>query len=101
MGSESAGFEQAAGDVVGEVAEAEGGAAEVFEAAVDRLGRAVGGAGSVEEREDVDGALFQGASEASDLDERGGTPLLTASMTACIICLPSFLSGSRYAATMR
>lgn len=44
----------------------------MFEASVDRLGRAVGGAGSVEEREDVDGALFQGASEASDLDERGG-----------------------------
>ena len=35
VGSEAAGVEQAAGDVVGQVAEAEGGAAEVFESAVD------------------------------------------------------------------
>lgn len=33
--------------------------AEVFEAAVDRLGRAVGRAGQVEERENVRGALLQ------------------------------------------
>ena len=36
MGFESSCFEEAAGDVVGEVAEAEGGAAQVFESAVDR-----------------------------------------------------------------
>ena len=42
-----------------QVPEAEGGAAEVFEAAVDRLGRAVGRAGPVEEREDVRGTLLQ------------------------------------------
>lgn len=41
VGSKSAGFEQASGDVVGEVSEAEGGVAEVFESSVDCLGRAV------------------------------------------------------------
>ena len=35
MGFESAGFEEAVGDVVGGVVEAEGGAAEVFEVAVE------------------------------------------------------------------
>ena len=44
MGSEASGFEQASGDVVREVAEAEGGAAEVFEAAgsVDQTTPALG-----------------------------------------------------------
>lgn len=50
-----------------EVPEAEGGAPEVLEAAVDRLRRAVAGAGSVEEREDVGGALLHGAGELADL----------------------------------
>ena len=40
---------------MGEVAEAERGAAEVLEPAVDGLGGAVAGAGAVEEREDVRG----------------------------------------------
>lgn len=35
MGSGSSGFEEATGDVVGEVSEAEGDAAEVLEAAVE------------------------------------------------------------------
>jgi len=38
---EAAGLQQGSGDVVGEVAEAEGGAAEVFEASVDGLGGSV------------------------------------------------------------
>lgn len=42
----------------------------MLEAAVDGLRGAVGGAGVVEEREDVGGALFQGAAEASQLYER-------------------------------
>lgn len=53
MGSEASGFEDGAGDVVREVAESQGDASEVFEAAVDGLGGSVGGVGSVEEREDV------------------------------------------------
>lgn len=57
-----------------EVPEAEGGAPEVLEAAVDRLRRAVAGAGSVEEREDVGGALLHGAAELADLDQRRRNP---------------------------
>lgn len=72
MGSESSGFEQTPRDVVGQVPEAEGGAAQVFEPPVDGLGGAVAGAGPVEEREDVRGALLQGAAELVDLDERRG-----------------------------
>ena len=48
---------KASGDVVGEVAEPEGGAAEVFKSAVDRLRRAVAGAGPVEVGEHIAGAL--------------------------------------------
>ena len=55
-----------------EVAEAEGGAAEVFESAVDRLCRAVRGAGSVEVAEDIAGALLQRASKFSHLDKACG-----------------------------
>ena len=58
-------------DIVREIAEAEGRAAEVLEPSVDRLRRPVAGAGSVEEREHVRGALLQRPAEASDLDERG------------------------------
>lgn len=57
---------------MGEVAEAERGAAQVLEAPVDRLGRAVAGAGPVEEREDVRGALLHRATELADLHQRGG-----------------------------
>ena len=39
-GAESASFEERSGDVVGEVAKAQSGAAEVFEPAVDRFGGA-------------------------------------------------------------
>jgi hypothetical protein len=42
-------------------------AAEVFEAAVDRFGGAVGCAGPVEVGEHVGGALGQGAAERDDL----------------------------------
>ena len=69
MGSESAGFEQGSGDVVGEVAEAEGGAAEVFEASVDGFGGAVAGAGPVEVGQHVGGALLEGAAEGGDLGQ--------------------------------
>ena len=72
MGSEPAGFEQRSGDVVGEVAESEGGAAEVFEAAVDRFGGAVGGSGSVEVGQHVRGSLGQRPPERVDLGQRFG-----------------------------
>ena len=72
MGSEASGFEQAACDVVREIPEAERGAAEVFESAVDRLCWPVRCAGAIEEREDVGGTLAHGAAEPADLYERGG-----------------------------
>ena len=68
---EAAGLQEAPGDVVGEVAEAEGGAAEVFEPAVEGLGRAVAGAGPVEVGEHVAGPLVQGATEPPQLDQSG------------------------------
>ena len=70
-GSESAGFEQRACDVVRQVPESEGAAAEVFDPAVDGLGGAVRRAGPVEEREDVCGALLEGPAELADLGQRG------------------------------
>ena len=70
MGSEPAGLEQAPGDVVGQVPEPECGAAEVFEAAVDRFGRAVAGPRMVEVGEHVGGALLQRPAEFRDLDQR-------------------------------
>ena len=60
------------GDVVGEVAEAESGAAQVLQAAVDRFGWTVAGAGPVEVGQYVSGSLAQGAAELGDLDQRPG-----------------------------
>ncbi len=48
---------------------------EVFEAAVDGLGGAVGGAGPVEERRDVAGASFECEAEPAWLDQRVGHSL--------------------------
>ena len=72
VGSETAGFEKALGDVVGEVAEAECGPAQVFEPAADCFGGAVAGAGVIEEREDVIPAFCKGAAESCDLDQAAG-----------------------------
>lgn len=72
MGSDAAGFEEAGGDVVGKVAEVEGGASEVFEASVDGSGGAVARSRVVKVREDVLGAAVQGSSESADLDQGGG-----------------------------
>jgi hypothetical protein len=71
VGSEAAGFQQGSGDVVGEVAEAECAAAQVFQAAVDGFGGAVAGAGPVEVGEHVGGAAGQGPAEGDDLAQRG------------------------------
>lgn len=69
MGSEASGFEEAADDVVGEVAETEGRAAEVPEPTIDRLRWTVAGAGPVEERQHVLRALGQRPVQLSQLDE--------------------------------
>lgn len=52
---------------MGQVPEAEGDTAEVFESVVDGLGGAVGGAWPVEEREHVSGAPVQGPAQAAYL----------------------------------
>jgi hypothetical protein len=59
-GSEASGLEQAPRDVVGQVAEAKCGSAEVLESAMGRLGRPVAGAPSVEVGNDVGGAELLG-----------------------------------------
>lgn len=69
--SESAGVEQASGDVVVEVAEAKGYAPEGLEPSVDGLGRPVRAVGVVEEREDVRHAAFEGASECDEFGASG------------------------------
>ena len=70
MWSESAGFEECAGDVVGEVAEAEGQATQVLEATVHGFGRSVARARPVEVGQDVAGASGQGAAELAQFYQR-------------------------------
>ena len=57
-----------------EVAESEGGAAEVLESAVDGLGGSVGGAGPVEVGQDVTGSSGEGPAECAELVQGGGDP---------------------------
>ena len=95
MGSESAGFEQTPRDIVREVPEAQGGAAEVLETSVDRLGRPVAGTWPVEEREDVGGALLMVRPSLRISTSAAGTPVVIVAITACMACLAFFLSGSR------
>lgn len=64
--SEASGFEEGAGDVVGEVAEAEGGAAQAFEAAVDGFGVSVRGSRMREEREDIVFVSVQGPPQPTE-----------------------------------
>ena len=52
---------------MGEVAESQGDAAEVFESAVDGLGGPVGGAGVVEVGQDVGSTCGQGVAQCDDL----------------------------------
>lgn len=76
MGSEAAGLEQASGDVVGQIAEPECGAAQVFEPSIECLGRPVAGAGSFEVGEHIGGSLLQGPAQGGELGEPLGTPAL-------------------------
>ena len=69
-GSESAGLKEGSGDVVGEVAESEGEAAEVFESSVDGLGPAVGHAGALEVGQYIGGTLLQRPAQRVDLAQR-------------------------------
>ena len=69
MGSESAGFEEYSVDVVGEVAESQGQAAQVLEAAVHGFGESVAGAGLFEVGQDVLGPALEGAAQLAELDQ--------------------------------
>ena len=69
---ESSGVQEASGDVVVEVAESEGDAAQVFEPAVDGLGGSVAGELVVEEGQDVRQAAFEGARQGPQLAGRVG-----------------------------
>lgn len=59
---------------MGEVLEAEGGAAEVFQSAIDRFGGPVRGVGSVEVGQDVGGSLLEGSTEGDDFLQGPGNP---------------------------
>lgn len=70
--SESSGVQEASGDVVAEVGEAEGDAAQVFEPAVDGLGGPVAGVVVVEEGQDIPQAAFEGTRQCPQLAGRVG-----------------------------
>lgn len=65
-------MQEASGDVVVEVGEAEGDAAQVFEPAVDGLGGSVAGELVVEEGQDIRQAAFEGARQGPQLTGRIG-----------------------------
>ena len=88
--SEASGVERASGDVVVEVAEAEGDAPEGLGPAVDGLGGAVRAVGVVEEREHVAHAAFEGTSERGEFGASGRTAFDAArdSMSSAIMPRP-------------
>ena len=67
----------------------------MFEAAVDRLGRAVAGAGPVEVGQDVGGSLVQCSAEGDDLGQRGRYAGAEAVDQLGISSRPRVRSGSR------
>lgn len=81
-------FEEAAGDVAGEVVKAPDASSEV-------LGPAVGGVGPVEASQHVSVPLLQRASLGDALAEDGGRLLPIAMVGACMRGLLLALSGSR------
>lgn len=99
MLSEVADFEEAADDIVGEVAEAESDVAEVLEAPVDGFGGAGGDiarAGAVEEDQYIVGAFGQCPAQASDLGQLGGDPAGMASIKVVMVAFAVARPGPRY-----
>ena len=84
-GSESAGFQEGSGDVVGQVPKAQCGASEVFEAAVDRFGRSVAGAGSVEVGQDIGSRFFSVRPRVMSSWRGLGTPVLSEAISVAIM----------------
>ena len=62
----------------------------MVEAAVDRLGRPVGGAGAVDVGQHVDGSPFEGPAEVITSRRAVGTLWLLAPMSCCISSWPLF-----------
>ena len=73
---EASGVDEAADGVAGEVSESQGDAAQVFQAAVDCFGGAVGGTGVVEVGQDILAAADQGPGQCLDLLQAVGDGLL-------------------------
>ena len=95
VGFESADFQQGSGDVVGEIAKSQCGAAQVFQSAVDGFGRPVGRAGPVEAGQHILGAFLQRSSQRDDFGQAAGTASLIDSMSALISLRPMLRSGLR------
>lgn len=79
----------------GEVAEAEGGSAQVLKPSVACLGGAVGGAGAVEKASTSAVRWFNVRASRLSSTTAAGTPSRRQSMTAIIDCLVLARSGSR------
>lgn len=67
VGSEASGFQGRAGDVVSEVAEAQSRGTEMLMATIDRLGRPVARAGTIEVGQGVDSSTLEGLCETGEL----------------------------------
>ena len=67
----------------------------MLQAAVDRFGWTVAGAGPVEVGQYVSGSLAQGAAELGDLDQRPGDAALSDSISLTISSRPAAGSGCR------
>lgn len=80
---------------MGEVAEAHGGAAEVFGAAVASLCGAVAGSGTVDAGGHGFGPSLQGAAEGDVLGQRGGTSPVRSLITAASCCFVATRSSLR------
>ena len=67
VGSEASGFQEPAGDVVSEAAEAQSRGTEMLMATIDRLGRPVARAWTIEVGQGVDSSTLEGLSETGEL----------------------------------
>lgn len=80
---------------MGQVAEPESGAAEVFEAAVEGFCGTIAGAGPVEEVQHIDRAAFQGVPQADQFSQLSGDAGGDASITLAMRWRPSVRSLQR------
>ena len=68
----------------------------MFEAAVDRFGRAIAGVGVVEVGQDVPGSAFECPAQRDELSQPLGTRVqVSVLISASIMALPTRVSGAR------